>query len=70
MILGVGLNVLVVAVIMLLAYLKVIKDAPYVVMSAPAYFTAGIIALLYSALYLFINRIVSIVKGDNLENEN
>ena len=68
-IVGAALNILAVAIIMLLSYLGVI-ESPYVEMGAPAYFIAAIIAVLYSAIYLFINRIINAFKGDNLENEN
>lgn len=69
-IIGASINVLTIAVIMLIAYLSGNKEIPYLAMNAPAYFLASIIAILYSSIYLFINRIISIVKGDNLENEN
>ena len=69
-ILGAGLNVLVIAVFMLIAYLTGNKEMFYLSMNAPAYFITAIIAVIYSAIYLFINRIIGIVKGDNLENEN
>ena len=68
-IVGAALNVLAVAIIMLISYLGVV-ESPYVEMGAPAYFIAAIIAVLYSALYLFINRIISTFKGDYLEDEN
>ena len=68
-IVGAALNILAIAIIMLLSYLGVI-ESPYVEMGAPAYFIAVIIAILYSAIYLFINRIINAFKGDNLENEN
>lgn len=68
-IVGAALNVLAVAIIMLISYLGVV-ESPYIEMGAPAYFIAAIIAVLYSALYLFISRIISTFKGDYLEDEN
>ncbi|MBP5574179.1 MAG: HAD family hydrolase [Bacilli bacterium] len=68
-IVGAALNVLVVAIIMLISYLGVVESS-YIEMGAPAYFIAAIIAVLYSALYLFISRIISTFKGDYLEDEN
>lgn len=69
-IIGASINVIALAVIILLSYLNVAKETPYLSMSGPAYFVAGIIAVIYSAIYLFANRIIGIIKGDNLENEN
>lgn len=69
-IVGVALNVLAAASIMLIAYLSGSIKSPYLEMSGPAYFIAGIIAVLYSAIYLFISRVIGVFKGDNLENEN
>ena len=68
-IVGAALNILAIAIIMLLSYLGVI-ESPYVEMGAPAYFVAAIIAILYSAIYLFVNRIINTFKGDNLKDEN
>ena len=68
-IVGAILNVLAVAVVMLISYLGIVKS-PYVEMGAPAYFIAAIIAVLYSAIYLFISRIITTFKGDYLEDEN
>ena len=67
---GTILNVLAVAVIMLIAYLSDGLESPYLNMGAPAYFIAIIIATLYSTIYLFISRIISTFKGDNLKDEN
>ena len=67
---GAFINVIAVAVIMLIAYLSKNEEIPYVDMNGPAYFIAAIIAIIYSSIYLFVNRIISIFKGDNLENEN
>lgn len=69
-IVGAVLNVLTTAAIMLIAYLSNGLESPYLNMGAPAYFIAAIIAVLYSAIYLFISRIISTFKGDNLEDEN
>lgn len=69
-ILGAGLNVLVVAAFILIAYLTGNKEMFYLSMNAPAYFITAIVAVIYSAIYLFINRIIGIVKGDNLVDEN
>ena len=69
-ILGVGLNVLVIAVFILIAYLTGNKEMFYLSMNGPAYFITAIVAVIYSAIYLFINRIIGIVKGDNLVDEN
>lgn len=66
----IALNVLAVATIMLIAYLSESIKSPYLEMSGPAYFVAGIIAVLYSSIYLFISRVVGAFKGDNLKNEN
>ena len=67
---GVTLNVLAIAAIMLIAYLVNGIESPYLSMGAPSYFIAAIVAVIYSAIYLFICRIIGIVKGDNVENEN
>lgn len=69
-VLSVGLNVLVVAAFILIAYLTGNKEMFYLSMNAPAYFITAIVAVIYSAIYLFINRIIGIVKGDNLVDEN
>ena len=55
---------------MLIAYLSGFIESPYLEMSGPAYFIAGIIAVLYSSIYLFISRVIGVFKGDNLKNEN
>lgn len=69
-ILGASINVLVLAVFMLIAYLSGNNEMLYLSMNAPAYFITAIVAVIYSAIYLFINRIIATVKGDNLEDEN
>lgn len=69
-VIGASINVLSIAVIMLIAYLSGNKEIPYLAMNVPSYFATAIIAILYSSIYLSISRIISIVKGDNLENEN
>ena len=69
-IVGAVLNASTIAAIMLIAYLSYGLESPYLNMGAPAYFIAAIIAVLYSAIYLFISRIISTFKGDNLEDEN
>ena len=69
-IVGAALNVLAVASIMLIAYLSGSIKSPYLEMSGPAYFIAGISAILYSAIYLFISRVIGVFKGDNSENES
>ena len=66
----IALNVLAVATIMLIAYLSSGIKSPYLEMSGPAYFIAGIIAVLYSSIYLFVSRVIGVFKGDNSENEN
>ena len=69
-IIGASINVLAVAAIMVISYLGNNSDIPYLSMNGPTYFLAAIIATLYSALYLFINRFIGIIKGDNLKYEN
>ena len=69
-IIGVVLNVLAIIAIMLIVYLSNGLESPYLAMGAPAYFIVGILAILYSAIYLFISRIIAAFKGDNLKDEN
>ena len=69
-IIGASINVLAVTAIMVISYLGNNSDIPYLSMNGPTYFLAAIIATLYSALYLFINRFIGIIKGDNLKYEN
>ena len=64
------LNIVAIAAIMLIAFLSSNLESPCLAMSSPAYFIAGIIAILYSAIYLFITRVIGIFKGDNLKDEN
>ena len=69
-IIGATLNVLAIAAVMLIAYLNKSIKSPYLEMGAPCYFVAGIIAMIYSTIYLFIGRVIGVVKGDNLKDEN
>ena len=67
---GSALNVFAVGIVILLSYLSNNVEIPYLSMNWPAYFLTAVIAILYSAIYLFIARLISIIKGDNLKNEN
>ena len=43
---------------------------PFSEMSGPAYLISTIITVVFSAIHLFVYRLISIRKGDYLENEN
>ena len=47
-----------------------ILNLPFIEMSGPAYLITAIITVVLTAIYLFVNRLISIRKGDYLENEN
>lgn len=67
---GSVLNVFAVGIVVLLSYLSNNVEIPYLSMNWPAYFLTAVVAILYSAIYLFIARLISIIKGDNLKYEN
>ena len=69
-IVGAAINVLAIATVMVITYLSSNTEIPYLSMNAPAYFAVAIIAAIYSTIYLFIGRIIGIVKGDDLKYEN
>ena len=43
---------------------------PYLEMSGPAYFTMAVIIIVFAAIYLFVYRIIAVVKGDKNPDEN
>ena len=69
-VIGAIVSVLSISIIVIIAYLSGNADIPYLKMSGPAYFITALIAVLCSAIYLFVSRIIDILKGENLEDEN